>query len=172
MEEHVEIVMNKRWNYLKYVLRHKYLVFKHGLQLGVPFYRLIIHDWHKFLPSEWFPYVEWFYGYNGGSWYQLKKQFKEHPEWCGPYGKLCLAKEAFDYAWLLHQKRAPHHWQRWVLLNDSDGMKLLSMKDSYRREMLADWMAMGDVKTWYQNNKEKMSLHAETRIWIEKMLSL
>ncbi len=54
--------MNKHWQYLKYVVRHKWFVLGAGRKLGVPLHRLILHDWTKFLPREWFPYVNEFYG--------------------------------------------------------------------------------------------------------------
>ena len=28
-------------------------------------------------------------------------------------------RENFEKAWLLHQKRNPHHWQYWLLVNDN-----------------------------------------------------
>jgi hypothetical protein len=80
--------------YLSYVLRHKWFVLRAGLELGVPLWQLLVHDWSKFLPSEWFPYVDYFYG--------------ERPR----------STDRFNQAWLSHQRRNPHHWQYWVLLND------------------------------------------------------
>jgi len=88
----------KHFKYLSYVIRHKWFVFRAGMRTGAPLLRLIIHDWSKFLPSEWFAYVNHFYGYE----------------------KTEATKAAFDLAWLRHQKRNKHHWQYWVLLNDSD----------------------------------------------------
>lgn len=54
--------LKPHWLYLKYVIRHKYFVFVAGRALGVSRWRLIKHDWSKFLPSEWFAYVNYFYG--------------------------------------------------------------------------------------------------------------
>jgi len=88
----------KHFKYLSYVVRHKWFVFRAGLRTGAPLHRLLIHDWSKFLPSEWLPYVNNFYGDR----------------------KTNSTKAAFDLAWLRHQKRNKHHWQYWVLLNDSD----------------------------------------------------
>ena len=50
------------------------------------------------------------------------------------------------------------------------------MPDKYRREMLADWMgagrALGKPNTleWYTANQGKITLHPETRQWIEEQL--
>lgn len=57
--------MKRHFAYLKYVLRHKYFVFREGLKLGVPILSLILHDWDKFLPDEWFPYARTFYAPDG-----------------------------------------------------------------------------------------------------------
>ena len=46
---------------LKYLLRHKYNVYKAGRQLGVPRLQLLKHDITKFLPREWVPYRERFF---------------------------------------------------------------------------------------------------------------
>lgn len=45
--------MKAHWNYFKYVIRHKWFVFIAGLQTGAPLWRLIIHDWTKFLLQMW-----------------------------------------------------------------------------------------------------------------------
>src|ERR1041384_1906335 len=55
------IKMNKYWAYFQYILRHKWFVFLAGLKTGAPIWLLIIHDWSKFLPSEFFPYTDYFY---------------------------------------------------------------------------------------------------------------
>ena len=52
-------------SYLKYVLRHKWHVFVGCVKLGVPIHQAVIHDWAKFLPVEWFPYVRQFYNPDG-----------------------------------------------------------------------------------------------------------
>lgn len=107
--------MKKHWQYLKYVLRHKWFVFLACLEYGL-IWRGIKHDWTKFLPSEWFPYVNYFYGEKQSS--PNKWEFRD--------GKLARAKEvpnpvqdAFDRAWLFHQKRNSHHWQFWLLSPDN-----------------------------------------------------
>ena len=166
------------YQYAKYVLNHKWHVFLAARRLGVPLWGALIHDWHKFLPDEFFPYAEWFYGYKGGSWYALKKQFKEQPTWAGDFGHLLRYESAFDMAWLLHQKRGPHHHQWWLLPLDDGGVKVLPMSDRYRREMLADWKGAGRAQgkpltgEWYLANKAKMQLHPETRRWVEEELGV
>ncbi len=157
--------MNQHFQYLKYLLRHIYFVsyacFKKGIWL-----RGLLHDISKWLPDEWIPYANFFYG---------KEKLRNTT---GYYKPTDTGNTAFDFAWLLHQKRNRHHWQFWVLPEDNGGIKILPMPHIYRLEMLCDWwgasMAQGyhgKSKTWYKANKDKMQLHPETRKWIEDNVS-
>src|SRR3990167_8733761 len=116
--------MRPHWAYLKYVVRHKWFVFLECIKLGVPLWRVILHDWDKFLPDEWFPYVKFFHGKDA-------KPEDEH-DGTGYYKPTDTGNAAFDFAWLLHQKRNRHHWQWWVLPEDEGGIKLLPMPHKYR----------------------------------------
>ena len=90
-------MLSKHFKYLSYVLRHKWYVLIECCRLGIP-WRGLVHDISKFLPSEWYPYVEKFYGKNPSS---------------------TSVKCKFDKAWLRHQHCNPHHWQYWLLQCDS-----------------------------------------------------
>lgn len=153
----------KHLKYLCYVLRHKWYVFIECCKLGIPV-RGLVHDLSKFRPSEWFPYANYFH----------KPKQRDETGYYKPYD---TGDKAFDYAWLLHQKRNKHHWQWWILPNDDGGVEILPMPDEYRKEMLADWRGAGraqgygdNTKEWYKVNRNKMQLHPETRAWIEKHL--
>lgn len=149
-------------------MRHKYFVFVAGLQLKVSLWRLIIHDWTKFLPSEWFAYVEAFYGdygykFNGGMMWEHKENWK--------------VMNNFDRAWLHHQHWNKHHFQNWILRNDSGSTVALKMPEKYVRELCADWLGAGRAITgkweawdYYQKNKENTLLHPETRELLENLL--
>lgn len=63
-------------------------MFKYGYAIGVPIKTLLVHDLSKFLPIEWFPYVDNFFGP------------KKHPE-------------AFKEAWRHHYEHNTHHWEYW-----------------------------------------------------------
>lgn len=143
--------------YLRYVLRHKWFVFVACRKLGVPIWRAIKHDWHKFLPSEWFPYVHTFYLPDGTS------QYVESPE--------------FARAWRLHQIRADHHWQYHLLTWDRGGTVPLPMPCYAWMEMVADWYGAGRAITgawgamaWYNKVKDKIILHPTTRAQVEELL--
>lgn len=149
--------MRRHIAYLRYVLQHKYFVLVAGLELGVPIWLLIFHDWHKFLPSEWFAYARTFYKPDGTKQYE--------------------AGEDFQRAWNAHQKRGKHHWQYWLLTMDTGDVIPLTMPDQYRREMLADWKGAGRAITgqdntlkWYTDNRNKMILHPDTRRWVEAQI--
>lgn len=165
--------MKAHWLYLKYVLRHKWYVFLWCCHYGIPTAG-IVHDLSKFSPSEWFPYVDYFYG---GPWPEqhygdARNQFED--KFTKPW-----VQRRFDAAWNYHQKRNPHHWQYWVLLEDSGKLGGLPMPDRYRREMLADWRGAGmaingkdDTRNWYLKNSENMLLHPNTRQWVEAELGV
>ncbi len=164
--------MRRHIEYLKYVLRHKFYVFQAGLKLGVPIWRLALHDWTKFTPAEWWPYVEYFYtDKRQTEWFENDGTMGEASL---PYG--AYVGERFNFAWNHHQKRNDHHWQYWLLMEDNGNQFPLPMSDVCRREMLADWIGAGralgkpDTRAWYQDNLQKMKLHPETRLWIERQL--
>lgn len=158
--------MKKHLRYLAYVARHKWFVFWSARGLGIAWLGLI-HDWSKFSPDEWRPYCDHFYGRRAGT----------QRDETGYYKPTDTGDAAFDYAWLLHQKRNRHHWQWWILPCDTDGTKVLAMPDRYRREMVADWRGAsraqghgGDVRAWYRRNGAKMQLAPETRRWVEEWI--
>lgn len=47
---------------VKYLLKHKWHVLRAGLKLNVPLWRLVVHDWSKLTPIEWFAYTAFFFG--------------------------------------------------------------------------------------------------------------
>lgn len=148
--------MRSHVSYLRYVLRHKWYVFLACRVLRVPLWRAVLHDWDKFLPGEWGPYVAAFYAPDGSS------QYKPTP--------------TFHQAWNAHQKRNRHHWQYWLLTWDHGGTEVLEMAETDVREMVADWMGAGralgkpDTRAWYEANKDKMQLHPATRQLVERLL--
>lgn len=150
----------KYLKYLQYVFRHKWFVFINCLKYGL-IWQGIIHDWSKFLPDELVPYAEYFYGGD-------KRKDRFYTPSQGTHG--------FNMAWLKHQHRNPHHWQHFVLQEDSGNVFALPMPDKYMKEMLCDWKGAGqasghsDTLSWYTTNRDKMVLHPDTREWIEKEL--
>lgn len=139
------------WNYLKYILKHKWFVFLECLKIMQPWHG-IIHDMSKFLPSEFIPYAKKFYGRDCAyKYFEIENDFA--------------------VAWLLHQHRNKHHWDYWV---KSDG-KPVPMPSKHVMQMIADWRAMGrtfddTAKEFYEKNKNKMILHKKTADLVKYIL--
>lgn len=156
--------MGKHFQYLGYVIRHKWFVLVECWRFGL-YWTGIVHDWSKFTPAEWFPYVNFFYG--------------DRPsprDETGYYKPTDTGDYAFDMAWLHHQKVNKHHWQWWVLPEDDGGFKTMEMPLKYIKEMVADWRGAGlaqgtpDTLAWYRKNKDKMMLSPATRIVVESLI--
>lgn len=161
--------MNAFLKYLGYIIRHKRFVYQEGRKLGVARWQLLLHDWHKLLPDEFFPYMEMFYGHNGGSYYVLDKNDPRR----------IVVEAEFNRAWLKHQRRSRHHWQAHLLLEDSGAVKPLEVPERLVREMLADWRGAGraitgkdDTLNWYVATKAGRILHPRTQGWLEGQLGL
>jgi hypothetical protein len=161
--------------YLKYVLRHKYFVFRGCLLLGVPLHQAIIHDLSKFAPAEWGAYVRKFYGY------RPTEDDERRTAMMGIAIRTRAQIDAdFDAAWNHHQKRNPHHWQYWLLITDQDEPRLraLPIPQRFTLEMVADWYGAGmaisganDVEPWYLKNKDKIVLEDGTRVRVEQAIA-
>jgi hypothetical protein len=139
--------------YIKYIFEHRKLVRKYGRMLGVNWWLIFIHDLSKFLPDEFFPYAEWFYGYGGNSWS------------IAAYGKVRSRKKSnFTTAWRKHIKRNPHHWNQYAYVTDEGLVVCREMPTKYILEMVADWKAAnsklsvngelnGSLAVWFNSKK-------------------
>ncbi len=116
------------------------------------------HDQSKSEPDEYEAYDAYFYGGN--------RSFKVVQE--------------YRKAWLMHLHRNPHHWQHWVLINDDpkEGEILIEMPINYIFEMVCDWWAFSwakgnqqEIFKWYDEHKNYMKLHPNTRKKVEEILS-
>jgi hypothetical protein len=161
--------MRSHWKYLKYVLRHKWYVFLWCCRYGLPLAG-IVHDLSKFSPREWSPYVDKFYGgpYPEKNYGDIRLHYGDM--YTQPW-----VDAGFDVAWNHHQKNNPHHWQYWLLREDDGYTKALDIPMRYRKEMLADWRGASmaitgkdNTPSWYEKNKEKMILHPDVRLWVER----
>lgn len=130
--------------------------FKHGL-----YWQGIVHDWSKFLPDELVPYANYFYGGDN-----RKDRFYTPAD----------GSTEFNYAWLKHQHRNPHHWQYWLLQEDDGNKFPMEMPYKYAVEMVCDWRGAGkasgynDTPAWYMRNRFKIILHTKTRLLVEGLL--
>ncbi len=152
--------------YLRYLIAHKFWVLVAGFRLPLRMtpsrlWRLISHDWTKFLPSEWGPYVETFYG-------TIPKNSPGAAE---------LSQLRYDRAWNHHQKTNDHHWQYWVLIFDDGTERLVDPPVDAVWEMVCDWAGAGraihgswDVAVWYVESRELIRLHPNAKDLAEKLL--
>ena len=86
-------------------------------------------------------------------------------------------EEWFRFGWLHHLHKNPHHWQYWVLIGDTSNnpTTALKMPVQYLIELLCDWSAMSlfqnnDIIFWYNQHKQHIIMHEETRQMLERML--
>lgn len=142
-------------------LVHKGFVFRAGLHTKAPLWRLVIHDWTKFTPSE-APH----YG---------RRQFGSADDALG-----------FAYAWNHHQ-RHPHHWEAWIpitahFLSSIEAGKPLPMPEWAVREMVADWLgatrayqgfwpATLEGWKWLHGARPSMKLHDDTQKTLDAVLA-
>ena len=115
------------------------------------------HDKSKDQQDEYDAYDKYFYGNN--------KSYK--------------VVQDFNYAWLLHIHRNPHHWQHWVLINDNpkEGEIILDMPYDDILEMCMDWWAFSwkkenlrEIFGWYDQHKDYMKLSDKTRRTVDSIL--
>lgn len=142
------------------------MCWKNGL-----YWQGLVHDLSKWRPSEFIPYARYFYGD-----YPPLSEVKYIPHLYSGKTKEDIEND-FDVAWLLHQNRNPHHWQFWVLQEDSGKEIILQMPEKYVKEMICDWWGAsvatgngGNSKDWYMKNKDNTKLHPETRSYFEKAI--
>lgn len=115
------------------------------------------HDKSKYQKDEYDAYLNYFY---------LDRNNKKD-------------SEAFDMAWLLHQKRNLHHWQYWLIIRDEGEIVPMDMPFEYICEMICDWSSFQFVfdpkstaNKWYKDNKNNMILSDNTRKEVERLLSI
>ncbi len=172
--------IKKHFQYLRYLIRHKWFVFVAGRQLRAPLWRLIIHDWSKFLPDEWFPYVDMFYDKDKANNRRLEAFSRFGVCEMAPFP--FFIDDFFKIAWMKHQKRNPHHWEYWTRIvspGDIGCAKayVMPMPEKFIREMVSDWAGTGrakhgkwDLRSWYCDQQSNIALHPETRARVVELI--
>lgn len=127
--------MNRYWEHLKTVCRHRYYVFKECAACGIGF-QGFIHDLSKFSPTEFI---------SSARYYQ------------GNRSPIEAEKEVLGYsaAWLHHKGCNKHHWEYWTDFDATDGHVLAAeIPIRYVIEMVCDWIGAGKAYNkdkWTQN---------------------
>jgi hypothetical protein len=170
--------LNHHLKYLGYLLKHKWFVLVASVKIGAPIWQAIIHDLSKFRPSAWNAYAQFFY------WSKETKNeetMRAFPMFgcceAAPYGY--FVDDRFNIAWNHHQKRNKHHWQYWLLTQDTGETWVMPMPRRYVLEMVADWMGAGraitgrwEAREWYLANRHKMKFGHETRAIVHEILNI
>ena len=130
----------------KTILLHKWFVLLIGRKMKVGWWRLIKHDWTKFLPCEFSAYARKFYGADDD-------------------------RAGFDRAWLHHQNSNDHHPEYWIMRTDT-GVKFIPVPDQPLREMVADWIGASrayegewprpETWKWYKKNFPNIILEQDS----------
>lgn len=149
---------------LKSLLTHKYYVLIAGLMVGVPLWRLLIHDWSKFTWVELSNYAQYKYGIKSVS--------------------------GWAKAWLHHLHHNPHHPEHWLLswrgspnFYDDIGhtagrcITILPMPEVYVREMVADMLGTSrevtgswDIAAWLNVKGPYIRFHDDTVIILNEIM--
>lgn len=122
-------IVVKCFMHTRLVIRHKWLVFKFCIKLGIPF-RGLIHDLSKFSPEEFIESVKY---YNG----------KESPI------NICIKENGVSNAWLHHFGRNKHHPQYWIDISKGGIAPVIPYK--YAAEMICDKLSASIIyngKNW------------------------
>jgi hypothetical protein len=151
--------------YVPYVARHKWFVFLEACKLGI-FWRGIVHDNDKLLPSSLIPYAHRFGGPQG---------IKFGRDKTGHYNATRCGDDRFEMALFRHLHSNDHHWHSWVRVEASGEVAPMPMDTGAWKELVADWRgasrAQGTTGTalgWYKANRNNILLHKDTRALVEK----
>lgn len=86
----------------------------------------------------------------------------------------------FNYAWLQHIHKNPHHWQHWILINDDSdlGIVALEIPLNYIIEMICDWWSFSwrsgdlyEIFDWYAKHRDGMQMNDTSRKIVEDILN-
>ena len=146
------------FKHLKLVTKHKYLVFKFSIRVGIPF-RGLIHDLSKFSFTEFCESVKY---YNG----------KRSPI------SICKEKNGYSKAWLHHKGRNKHHLEYWVDLTAPNKAPIIPYK--YLAEMVCDKLSASIAyggKDWtnssqheyWQKEKQKEILNPKVQNFFDEV---
>ncbi|MDI6787935.1 MAG: DUF5662 family protein [Planctomycetota bacterium] len=152
--------------YLSYVFTHKYYVWRECYQLGL-YWQGLTHDLSKFSLTEIRAYSYLFKNFDRPV--MLSYDFLKKTIPAMRYRKILKAR------WH-HIQKNPHHWQRWILIQDDGSIYNVGMPKKYALEMICDWRAKSKQKrekntsVWYNKHKKNLVLTPETISLIKDLL--
>ena len=127
--------------YTSRILKHKYYVLKYRHLTNCSLRLALTHDLSKFRPSEFFPYLRYFF-----------------------LGRTEVHKLRFENAFKLHYLRNKHHWEHW----DGQPMPRKYIREMVTDWISAGIVYSGKVPIfghwdWWLANKDKIVLHPDTK---------
>ena len=149
-------IVSNFFKHIKLVSKHKWLVFKFILRLGIPF-RGLVHDLSKFSYDEFWESVKYYDGK------------------ISPITR-CKQANGYSKAWLHHKGRNKHHVQYWVDLGTKGVAPVIPYK--YVAEMICDKLAASityNGKDWtnsseydyWQKEKKRIIINPKVEAFLE-----
>ncbi len=149
-------LLQNHLHYLRVYFKHKYGVFLAGRVLGLPLWRLLVHDLSKLHPAEYLPAV---------AYRALDPTKTVHAD-----SEQARIIERGRAGILRHILRNKHHAEAWP-----DGR----MEDTYVIERVANWWGAGyayndavNVEKWYAENKARIKLHPDNVSLLENCVAV
>ena len=138
-------IVSNFFKHIKLVSKHKWLVFKFSVKLGIPF-RGLMHDLSKFSYDEFWESVKYYEGK------------------VSPITK-CKQENGYSKAWLHHKGRNKHHVQYWVDLGTKGVAPVIPYK--YVVEMICDKLSASityNGKNWTNSSEYEYWVKEKKRI--------
>ena len=138
-------IVSNFFKHIKLVSKHKWLVFKFSVKLGIPF-RGLMHDLSKFSYDEFWESVKYYDGK------------------VSPITK-CKKENGYSKAWLHHKGRNKHHVQYWVDLGTKGVAPVIPYK--YVVEMICDKLSASityNGKNWTNSSEYEYWVKEKKRI--------
>ena len=138
-------IVSNFFKHIKLVSKHKWLVFKFSVKLGIPF-RGLMHDLSKFSYDEFWESVKYYDGK------------------VSPITK-CKQENGYSKAWLHHKGRNKHHVQYWVDLGTKGVAPVIPYK--YMAEMICDKLSASityNGKNWTNSSEYEYWVKEKKRI--------
>ena len=158
-------IVSNFFKHIKLVSKHKWLVFKFSLRLGIPF-RGLVHDLSKFSYDEFWESVKYYDGK------------------ISPITR-CKQANGYSKAWLHHKGRNKHHMEYWIdySVDKEKGICGMEMPVKYVVEMYIDRVSAAknyqkgaytdrSPLEYYENGKSIHILHPNTRELLERLLTM
>ena len=153
-------IVEKAIKHIVLVTKHKFLVFKFCLKLGIPL-RGLMHDLSKFSYDEFFESIRYYNGKNT------------------PIG-ICKKENGYSKAWLHHKGRNKHHDSYWIDLAAPQVAPVIPYK--YMAEMICDKLSASIVyngKEWttsseydyWQIEKNRIIINPKCEIFLTEVFT-